>query len=93
MVERMSWENTLKTDRKRKRMSKFAQEYMDELMSDGKRRTMNEILDELMKKTEKQNRLVGSNIIPTRGELRYYLRQYKSQPRGGKQKVTEWWKE
>ena len=64
------WKDTLKG----KKMSPSAIKYINEVMSDGEKRTEREILDEMWKIVESQKfRMTGKQIIPTFTELRKYL--------------------
>ena len=77
----MSWMGVLKGKTARRRSDK-AIELVDGLMSDKKPRTEREILDDLWTEVERKREeaketgvpyAIGSILIPTTRELRYYL--------------------
>ena len=81
----MNWESTLRKKRTAG-ITKWGKKTLDEIMSDGEKRTIKEIMDEMWNKVEEYNmesrfitrgRLTGRGI-PTKGEIIHYLRQHKS---------------
>jgi len=98
----MSWENALKK-RSKFGMNRWAKEATDKVMSDGKKRTISEIIGKLWEEVESsKTKRTGMNM-PTRGELRSHLRNYESgqfdiytgseRSKSTGNTVTKWWKE
>jgi hypothetical protein len=83
----MTWEDMLKT----RRISKKSRDLVDELMSDGKKRSSAEVHDQLYdlnekKIKDKKNRTSTTHSIPTKREITGYLsrsKKYSSERTGG----------
>ena len=60
---------------KRKRTSELARKRIDKIMSDGKKRTVDEIISAMW---NEQGRKTGQHI-PTRNELRQHMGRYSSE--------------
>ena len=62
---------------KRKRMSDMARKRIDKIMSDGKKRTVDEIISAMWDEHEQEGK-TGQHI-PTRNELRQHMGRYSSE--------------
>ena len=82
-VIEMSWSNILK--RSSRGIHPTAKVWLDEIMEDGEQRTAKEILNKMWEKIESvptrgSGVRYSGKLIPTIGELRYYLaRNYASE--------------
>lgn len=66
----MTWFTVLKIKQNKRAIQGI--EYVNNIMADGEKRTINEILDKLFEEYEKGKK-TSVRYIPTRGELRNYL--------------------
>jgi len=70
----MTWFDLINKRKKGRRTSERSIEYVNNLMADGKKRSVNEILDELFEEKDKEsNFMQTTEYIPTRKELIMYL--------------------
>ena len=64
---------------KRKRTSDLARKRIDRIMSDGKKRTLSEIISAMWDEQDKNGRRKTGQRIPTRSELRHHMGRHSSE--------------
>ena len=64
---------------KRKRTSELARKRIDKIMSDGKKRTVDEIISAMWDEQDRNGRRKTGQRIPTRSELRHHMGRHSSE--------------